>query len=169
MNLENKTTQLENQGNAILLLGKDLTTEQARWKPSPEDWSILEVLNHLVDEDKFDFRRHLNHILFTPNEPWPRISPQDWVVAKKYNLLALDQTLDNFKSERENSIEWLKSLTDPDWEKTIKMPWGDLSAGDMLVSWLAHDLLHLRQLVALRYQLTDMESKPFNVDYAGKW
>jgi hypothetical protein len=39
----------------------------------------------------------------------------------------------------------------------------------MLASWLAHDLLHLRQLIELRYQLTKSNSTPFNVDYAGKW
>jgi len=169
MNLDKSVQQLENQGKAILALGKDLSIEQARWKPGPEDWSILEVLNHLVDEEQLDFRRHLDHILYTPQEPWPKITPQDWVIAKKYNLLGLDQTLDNFKSEREKSIDWLNSLANPDWNMSIKLSWGKLSAGDMLASWLAHDLLHLRQLTALRFQLTKSGSAPFNVDYAGKW
>lgn len=169
MNLKNAITQLENQGKAILSLGKDLTNEQARWKPGPEEWSVLEVLNHLGDEEELDFRQHLHHILFTPDEPWPKIAPQEWVFEKKYNQQALDKTLNNFKSERQKSLEWLKSLTDPDWKKTVQLPWGNLSAGDMLASWLAHDLLHLRQLVELRYQLTKSSSAPFNQDYAGKW
>jgi hypothetical protein len=169
MNLDKAVQQLENQGKTILALGRDLSIEQARWKPKPEEWSLLETLNHLVDEEQYDFRRHLHHILFTPNEPWPKIAPQDWVIAKKYNLLGLDQTLNNFKSERKKSLEWLKSLSDPDLSRSIELAWGNLSAGDMLASWLAHDLLHLRQLVELRYQLTKLESEPFNVDYAGKW
>lgn len=169
MNLDKSVQQLENQGKAILALGKDLSTEQARWKPGPEDWSILEVLNHLVDEEQLDFRRHLDHILYTPQESWPKIAPQDWVIAKKYNLLGLDQTLDNFKSEREKSIDWLNSLANPDWNMSIKLSWGKLSSGDILASWLAHDLLHLRQLVDLRFQLTKSGSAPFNIDYAGKW
>ena len=169
MDLENAIIQLKNQGAAILSLAKDLSDAEARWKPAPEEWSILEVLNHLVDEERYDFRRHLHHILFTPDEPWPEIAPQEWVVEKKYNQQSLDQTRNNFKSEREKSIEWLKNLTDPNWEKTTKLPWGILSAGDMLASWLAHDLLHLRQLVELHYQLTILKSQPFKVDYAGKW
>ncbi len=169
MNLEKAVKQLNSQGKAILALGKGLSIEQARWKPGPEDWSILEVLNHLVDEEQLDFRRHLHHILYTPQEPWPEIAPQDWVIAKKYNLLGLDQTLKNFKSEREKSIDWLNSLNNPDWNLSIKLSWGKLSAGDMLASWLAHDLLHLRQLVDLRYHLTNSDSMPFNIDYAGKW
>jgi len=169
MNLEKGISQLENQGKAILALVNDLTIEQARWKPGPEDWSILEVLNHLVDEEQLDFRRHLHHILFTPNNPWPEIAPQDWAVDKKYNQQALPQILINFKSEREKSIEWLKSLTDPNWNKSVKLSWGKISAGDMIASWLAHDLLHLRQLIELRYHLTQSGSAPFNLDYAGKW
>lgn len=169
MNLENAVRQLGHQGKAILSLGKALSDEQARWKPAPEEWSILEVLNHLVDEEQLDFRRHLHHILFTPDEPWPKIAPQDWVVEKKYNQQSLAQTLNNFKSEREKSLEWLKSLGDIDWGKSIELSWGNLSAGDMLASWLAHDLLHLRQLIELHYQLTKSSSTPFCVDYAGQW
>jgi len=169
MNLKKCILQLDNQLKAILALVNDLTIDQARWKPSPEDWSILEVLNHLVDEEQLDFRRHLHHILFTPNNPWPEIAPQDWAVDKKYNQQALPQILINFKSEREKSIEWLKSLTDPNWNKSVKLSWGKISAGDMIASWLAHDLLHLRQLIELRYHLTQSGSAPFNLDYAGKW
>jgi hypothetical protein len=29
---------------------------QARWKPTPEAWSILEVVCHLGDEEREDFR-----------------------------------------------------------------------------------------------------------------
>lgn len=68
MNLNDAISQLEHQGSAIISLGKGISMAQARWKPSPEDWSILEVLNHLVDEETLDFRRHLHHILFTPDK-----------------------------------------------------------------------------------------------------
>lgn len=169
MNLNDAISQLEHQGNAIVSLGKSVSTEQARWKPSPEDWSILEVLNHLVDEEILDFRRHLHHILFTPDEAWPEIDPQAWVIAKKYNLRNLDTTLENFKSEREKTIRWLSELKTPNWDTSIQMPWGKLSAGDMIASWLAHDLLHLRQLVELRYHLTSTDSLPYMLEYAGKW
>ena len=110
MNLNDAISQLEHQGSAVASLGKSVSTEQARWKPSPEDWSILEVLNHLVDEEILDFRRHLHHILFTPDEAWPEIDPLAWVIAKKYNLRNLDTTLENFKSEREKTIRWLSEL-----------------------------------------------------------
>lgn len=49
--------QLQAQGDMILALIAGLTESKARWKPDAESWSILEVLNHLVDEEILDFRQ----------------------------------------------------------------------------------------------------------------
>ena len=39
-----------------------------------------------------------------------------------------------------------------------------LKNGDFLASWLAHDLLHIRQITRLHYQYLQ---KDFKIDYAG--
>lgn len=169
MNLQHLVTQLYVQGHAILTLVEGLTDERVRWKPGPENWSVLEVLSHLVDEEIHDFRRHLDHILKTPDQPWPEIDPQGWVIQKQYNQRPLDETLAHFKTEREASIAWLKALSDPHWDAYVEFTWGRLTAGDMLASWVGHDLLHLRQLIELRYQLTANFCQPHSLDYAGKW
>jgi len=169
MEKQEMITQLDVQGQAILILMRGLTEEALRWKPNTSSWSMLEVLNHLVDEEIYDFRAHLEHILHTPNQPWPEIDPQGWVTQKQYNQRLLDESLANFGSERKASITWLKTLSEPNWESSVEFSWGNLSAGDMLASWVAHDLLHLRQLIELRYQLRDNFSQPFSVTYAGKW
>jgi hypothetical protein len=44
-----------------------------------------------------------------------------------------------------------------------------LTAGDLLTSWLAHDWLHARQLVRLRFLRSRSEHEPFRTDYAGTW
>lgn len=169
MDISNASNQLRTQGQAILQLAEGLSLEQARWKPDEQSWSVLEVMSHLVDEEVLDFRRHLDHLLHTPTDPWPRIDPQGWVTAKRYNERQLDATLAAFAAEREASLKWLDSLNDPNWGSATVMPWGSLCAGDMLASWLAHDLLHLRQLIELRYALTEEDSAPYSVEYAGGW
>ncbi len=89
-------------------------------------------------------------MLHTPRRPpGQAIDPQGWVIEKGYNQRALDSTLAQFKTEREKSLAWLTELEPPNWDSTVSMPWGSLTAGDMLASWLAHDILHLRQLVEL--------------------
>jgi hypothetical protein len=39
----------------------------------------------------------------------------------------------------------------------------------MLVSWVTHDILHMRQLVELRYARALTLSAPYDDAYAGGW
>src|SRR5919106_6420249 len=59
--------------------------EGAQIKPSRSSWSILEVVCHLYDEEREDFREHLDWILHRQNEEWHGIDPQGWVTERKYN------------------------------------------------------------------------------------
>lgn len=169
MEIKESIQQLQTQGDMIIALTAGLTAAKVRWKPDAMSWSILEVLNHLLDEEILDFRQHLDHILHKPDQSWPKIDPQGWVLEKGYNQRSLEGTLAEFKQARAESLHWLKALTAPKWDATVDLPWGRLTAGDMLASWLAHDLLHARQIVELRYLQTKHDYQPFSVQYAGEW
>jgi len=127
MDFRYMVTQLEVQGQACISLAGGLTDEAVRWKPNPSSWSVLEVFNHLIDEEIYDFRTHLEHILNTPDQPWPEIDPQGWVTQKGYNQRQLDKTLARFETERKASIAWLKTLTDPNWDAFVEFSWGKLT------------------------------------------
>lgn len=169
MDINQMAAQLKHQADTIVALCEDIKPDAARWKPAPDSWSLLEVVNHLVDEEVLDFRGHLEHILHTPKLPWPEIDPMGWVTSKAYNQRAWFDSINNFRIERDKSITWLLSLTEINWDAAVHMSWGSLSAGDIAASWLAHDLLHLRQIIELHYQLTAQQSEPFSVKYAGQW
>jgi hypothetical protein len=162
--------QLAGQALVIQQMVTGVTTEQARWKPSLEDWSILEVVNHLYDEEHEDFRTGIEYVLHRPGEEPPLIDPQGWVTARGYNQRDLAESLANFLAERRQSVAWLHGLAAPVWENTYVHPAGfQLRAGDLLSAWVAHDLLHLRQLVELHYAWVKRVSEPFEVEYAGDW
>ncbi len=161
--------RLHHQGEAILSLCAPVSEDQAHWKPDPENWSLLETLKHLLMEERLDFRSHLGYIFQKTQAIPPEIDPKHWEKAQAEDSGAFAQILLDFKAERETSIAWLNALEKPDWKATIAFEWGSLTAGDLLASWLAHDLLHLRQLVALQYRLTARESQPFAIEYAGQW
>ena len=146
-----------------------VSDEQGRWKPMPEDWSILEVINHLYDEEREDFRTRIDYTLHRPGEDPPGIDPQGWVTARAYNQRNLTESLQNFLHERQQSVAWLTGLVAPDWKKKYTRPQFEINAGSLLASWLAHDFLHLRQLTELHYAWVKQASEPFRVDYAGDW
>lgn len=169
MNYQKAMQHLRNNSEVIRLLVQDLDDETARRRPDADSWSILEVVNHLFDEEREDFRAHLNQILYKPEEEWLRIDPQGWVTERQYNGRSLADSLANFLQERQRSLDWLAGLAEPDWETFRAAPWGNFSAGDLLAAWVAHDILHLRQLVELKWVSTLPDLRPYDVQYAGEW
>jgi len=169
MNLDHFTAQMANNAETIRTLIQGVSDEQARWKPGPDCWSILEVINHLYDEEIEDFRTHLDIVLHHPSQPWPRIDPEGWVTERQYNQREIGESLDNFLNARKESLVWLRGLSSPNWEATYDAPFGQITAGDLFASWVAHDLLQIRQLVELHWAYTTLLVTPHEVDYAGPW
>jgi hypothetical protein len=170
MNLDYCHSQLLANAKAIQQMVETCSAEQAQWKPSPADWSILEVINHLVDEEREDFPFRLRHLLAGSSQPWPAIRPAEWVTERAYNQRDLGESIQNFMAERQRSLEWLPTLAQADGSIRYPHPplhW--LSVGDLLASWVAHDLLHLRQLVELKYAHTQTQVTPYTAIYAGDW
>jgi hypothetical protein len=158
---------LNNSGRKIEQTLSDIKSEQARWKPEPAKWSILEVVNHLCDEERDDFRKRFDLTLYHPDQSWPGIDPQTWAIEREYNKRDFRISLDNFLSERQKSLTWLKSLSDIDLGKSYVHPVaGTLAAGDLLAAWAAHDYLHLRQLADLQAGYLNIQAAPFSTRYA---
>ena len=169
MNREHLIGQMMNNTKTILNLAQGVSADQARWKPDDDSWSILEVINHLYDEEREDFRVRLDIILHHPEQPWPAIDPQGWITERRYNQRNFEESVKDFLTERDKSLFWLQELGSPKWETIYTSPFGQMSAGDMFAAWVGHDLLHIRQLVELHWAYTVRTVKPYRVDYAGDW
>ena len=159
--------QLAINRDRIAALARGVPEEQARWKPDPESWSILEVVNHLADEEELDFPARLKIIIEKSEKPWTPIDPEAWVIEGQYNEKDLYESLTRYMTLRNANLEWLDSVDNPDWNMVYEAPFGEIKAGDMFVSWVIHDLLHLRQLVELQRLYLEDRIKPFRLDYAG--
>lgn len=161
--------ELQNSTEMIRALLAGVTQEESQIKPSPQSWSILEVVCHLYDEEREDFREHTDFILHRQNEEWHGIDPQAWVTERKYNERDFMEMREKFFSEREKSFDWLEELRNANWETTYTSQYGTTSAGEMFACWVAHDNLHVRQLVELRRMRIENITKPYNIEYAGDW
>ena len=144
------------------------SSEQAHWRPTEGAWSLVEIVGHLLDEERDDFRPRLRLTLADPGAAWPPIDPEGAVLQRRHQERQLDELLAEWRSERDESLAWLRSLAAPRWENTYEHPaQGPLRAGDMLVSWTNHDVLHLRQISKWAHRRNDHEGAPFTSEYAG--
>jgi len=161
--------EMANSTEMIRALLSGISQEEARLKPGADSWSILEVTCHLYDEEREDFREHLDFILNRQNGEWHQINPEGWVAERKYNEQDFRTMKEKFFDGRKKSLEWLKELAGTDWDKPYSSPSGSMTAGDMFASWVEHDNLHIRQLVELRRNRIENITKPYDIQYAGDW
>jgi hypothetical protein len=159
--------RLARQAGILEGLARGADPEQAHWKPAPERWSIVEVVNHLHDEEREDFRARLEFVLLRPGEEAPGIDPPRWAITRGYQERELEPSLEAFLRERRRSLAWLDGLGAVDLD--TRYSFGPITAGELLASWVAHDLLHVRQLGKLHYDWWAQRTAPHDVAYAGNW
>jgi hypothetical protein len=90
-------------------------------------------------------------------------------VKHRYRELDPGESLERFTRERAASLAWLDSLNEVDWDATYAHQSGPLRAGDLLVSWLAHDDLHARQMLHIHHRRSLAIGAPYSAGYAGAW
>jgi hypothetical protein len=170
INIDETVRQLSANAEAMRALVQTISEDQAQWKPSPETWSLNEVMGHVYNEERIDFRKHLKEMFNNPPLGWGEFHSKEYIKVKN-----CQQALEGFITERKASIAWLRALEKPVWDFKVQSSFGPsntiitLSAGDILVSWVEHDYLHLRQINELLHAWNVKQSFPYSVDYAGGW
>jgi hypothetical protein len=90
-------------------------------------------------------------------------------MERKYNEQNFIEMQGKFFAERDQSLEWLQGLSEVGWETTYTSQYGSMKAGELFASWVAHDNLHVRQLVELRRNWIERMVRPYDIQYAGDW
>ena len=164
------STLLDAGAKAIDALVAGIDASVARRQPAAGKWSIHEILAHLADEERNDFRARIDAMLHRPGEPWPAIDPQRTVREGNFNEKTLDALRTDFLLERQKSLAWLAGLHDANWSASYHHPkMGDFTAASMLCAWAAHDMLHLRQIERVLFGHLQQSTSPDRTDYAGEW
>lgn len=114
----------------------------------PDTWSPFQVVGHLIHGEKTDWIPRARIILARKEpvdfEPFDRFAQKNDSVGK-----TLDDLLDEFESLRSSNLEVLAGfeLTPEDMALKGSHPeFGSVSLGQLLATWVAHDLGHLVQV-----------------------
>lgn len=132
---------------------RELTTSHVDsaldFRPSADDWSVREVLAHLVDDEMFVMRNRLVRIV---QEEHPHLQPHDeqrWHATRNTSRDQLAQLLDDFATQRAASVGIMEFLREDDWQREGFQPEiGTFTADQWLDRWLEHDKVHLAQITA---------------------
>jgi hypothetical protein len=146
--LEQTTPTLERLTSA-------LSDQVLDFRLAPQEWSMREVLAHLVDDEIYVMRLRLERII---KEERPHLTPHDekaWHASRNTTRDRLNELLSDFALQRSASLGVVKMLRESDWARQGYQPeYGWLTAEGWLGHWVGHDTTHIRQIeaVASAYQ-----------------
>ena len=93
-----------------------LSKAETLFRPNADHWCLLEIICHLVDEAKFDFRTRVLLCLQKPELNPPPYDPVDLVTSEKYIDQDFETKVHDFVTERKESILQLRKLIEPEWQ-----------------------------------------------------
>ncbi len=161
--------QLKSNAQVFKFLFVDLSKEQLLWKEAENKWSLLEILCHLRDEEKEDWQTRTKHALNNSEGDPPPINPEAWVKERNYQGESFEDVLEEFLKRRNQSVQWLQSLKNPNWSNYYEHPkLGTQTAQMFLENWLAHDYMHIRQINRIKYLHFNSKANE-DLSYAGEW
>jgi hypothetical protein len=139
----------------------------ARTRPAETEWSPVEILCHLRDEETEDFGARLRVILdgaegFTP------IAPERWAEERRYREASLAEAMEALRARRRLSLDLLASVAPDRLEGSRPLGrLGQLSGLDLVAAWVAHDRVHLAQLAGTLARIWALRWTPLRAEYAG--
>ncbi|MBE3566374.1 MAG: DinB family protein [Thermogemmatispora sp.] len=123
-------------------------------RPSPEDWSALEVAYHLYVVDGLTLQE-MRRVQEEDNPELPALETEGPRVTRETARdLSLDAVLAGMAARREEILQFLAELPPAAWERPCHHhAWGALKFYQLVNVLAQHDRQHARQLVEIRERL----------------
>jgi hypothetical protein len=117
-----------------------------RRRPQPKEWSVVEVLAHLLDaEITLGFR--VRSVAAQPGGPLVAWDQDKWAAGLHHRRADPKATLAAFTSLRANTVALLRRLSPRQRRAAGRHPeYGPLRIDQILHHWAEHDLIHLEQI-----------------------
>ena len=174
--LETVTSETEKNNDAARTLASALTEAQVNWKPSADQWSIAQCLEHLAVATK-EFEKYFPVALENARKKWPvtrppaykpsliggwlakQVSPEARRRATAPKIFRPDSSnisgaLEMFVKQHEGFLEYVRGSTGVDYNKArLRSPVTPLirySLADAFVITVLHGQRHLAQARRVR-------------------
>jgi len=148
--LKNGVEVLEKTPEVLSALLSGLSPGWTRSNEGPETWSPFDVVGHLIDAEETDWLVRTRIILSDAPEADRRFQPFDRFRHKGANeQRSLAELLERFTLLRRQSLAELRELrlTPENLRRTGVHPeFGTVTLGQLLATWVAHDLGHIAQV-----------------------
>ena len=138
---------LEQTPQTLARLTAGLPEPALDFHPSPSEWSIREIIAHLVDDEMFVMHTRLERMMKEEN---PSLLPHDekaWYRRRNTSRDALNDLLDDLRVQRAASLGIVTFLRESEWARSAFHPeYGRFTAEQWIGYWGEHDLTHLQQI-----------------------
>ncbi|HXJ80702.1 MAG TPA: DinB family protein [Candidatus Methylomirabilis sp.] len=119
------------------------------FQPGPDEWSILEVLGHLIEAEQRGFAGRIRLIVAQDGRALDRWDPGQVARDRRDRDRDPSLLLGEFVRLREVSLQLVERLRDADLVKRGEHPAvGTLTVNDILHEWVHHDRNHIAQMMA---------------------
>lgn len=145
----------------------DLDDALWRARPAPREWSPLEIVCHLRDEEAEDFGARLRVVL-ARGAAFAAIDPERWAVERRYHEQEPRAALAALGERRAASLAVLEAVEPAGLTHAVPDARArQLSGLDLLAAWVTHDRLHVAQLAATLARVGADRWAPLRAEYAG--
>ncbi|WP_028546557.1 DinB family protein [Paenibacillus taiwanensis] len=135
-----------------------LTDEDLTWKASPQQWSITEVLAHLVDHSVIvSFR--IREILSGSDVQLPIFSQDAWVAGQKANEGTAADAMQLFKALLDYHSALFQRLSADDWSKSgVNWKGEVISLAAVIHAFISHVETHLAQIDRIKLKNNEVRN-----------
>jgi hypothetical protein len=135
--------------DTLARLVKGIPQARLRKRPTPEQWSVVEILAHLADSEVACGWR-LRAILGAPGTQIEAYDQNAWAAAGHYDTRDPNECIEQFRAMRKANLSLLNSLTPEQWSHYGMHAERGKETVEHIVSLIAgHDLNHAQQIEQL--------------------
>lgn len=120
-----------------------------RFRPAAGEWSVNEVLGHLIEAEERGFAGRIRRILTQPGYVCEGWDPNQVARDRRDHEKAAAALLAELAARRDQSMTLVQGLTSAQLLRTAEHPVvGLLSVNDLLHEWIHHDRNHIKQILS---------------------